>query len=65
MRKFSKISMVIAVSLLVLLVSQPFASAAKAESVIPVAIWAKAYDPVGQALADQVTEAFKKTSGIW
>lgn len=60
MRKFSKISMVIAVSLLMLLVSQPFALAAKSEPVIPVEIRAKVYDPVGQALADQVTEAFKK-----
>lgn len=60
MRKFSKISMVLAVSLLLLLVSQPFALAAKADPVIPVAIWSKAYDPVGQALADQLTEAFKK-----
>lgn len=60
MHKISKISMVIAVVLLMFLVAQPFALAAKSESVIPVEIRAKAYDPVGQALADQVTEAFKK-----
>jgi len=56
----SKTKVILAISLLIMLVSQPFVTAAKAEPVIPVEIRAKAYDPVGQALADQVIEAFKK-----
>jgi hypothetical protein len=39
---------------------QPLAAAAKSEPVIPVEVRAKAFDPVGQALADQTVEFFKK-----
>jgi len=61
MKNFAKkSSLVVAVSLLLILLTQPFALAAKVEPVIPVEIRAKVYDPVGQALADQVVEAFKK-----
>ena len=51
---------IISFVLLVIIAFQPLAFAAKGDPVIPVEIRAKAYDPVGQALADQVTEAFKK-----
>ncbi|MCX7780151.1 MAG: hypothetical protein N2491_04425 [Negativicutes bacterium] len=60
MRKFSKFSLLLAAALLVLTALQPLAAAAKPEPVVPVEIRAKAYDAVGQALADQTLEAFKK-----